>query len=41
MFLAAAHLPPDIQANWPGWLVIFVIGLIALRWLLRALGVGK
>jgi hypothetical protein len=38
--LAAAHAPAHIPADWPGWLVIGVIGLIVLRWLLKMLGIG-
>ena len=30
---AAGSLP----ANWPGWLVIIVLGLLVLAWLLKVL----
>lgn len=39
--IAAAHVPAHVPADWPGWLVIIVIGLLLLRWLLGLLGVGK
>jgi hypothetical protein len=38
MFYAAA---PQLPANWPGWVVIILIGLLVLGWLLRLLGLGK
>ena len=38
---AAAHMPEHLPANWPGWVIIFVIGFFVLRWLLRLLGIGK
>ena len=37
--LAAAA--KGLPADWPGWLIIIVIGLFVLRWLLRLLGIGK
>lgn len=34
---AAASNSPHVPANWPGWLVIIVIGLLILSWLLKIL----
>jgi hypothetical protein len=38
---AAHHVPKKVPANWPGWLVIIVGGLILPRWFLKWLGVGR
>jgi hypothetical protein len=38
-YLASAPKPPHIPADWPGWLVLIVIGLLLGRWLLKLLGI--
>jgi hypothetical protein len=40
MIPLAAHMPAHVPANWPGWLVIIVIGLLLLAGFLKLLG-GK
>jgi hypothetical protein len=39
--LTVAAGSPHLPANWPGWVVIIVVGLLVLSWLLRLLGIGK
>jgi hypothetical protein len=34
-------MPSKLPADWPGWLIIIVIGFFVLRWLLRLLGIGR
>jgi hypothetical protein len=37
----AFDMPKNVPPNWPGWLIIIVIGFFVLRWLLRLLGIGR
>lgn len=39
--LAAAGQVPKIPADWPGWLILAVIGFLGLRVLLKWLGILK
>lgn len=39
--LAVSGQVPKIPADWPGWLVVAVIGFLVLRWLLGVLGIRK
>ena len=33
----ALNTPAHVPANWPGWLVIIIAGLLVLSWLLKVL----
>ena len=39
--LAAAHMPTHLPADWLGWLVVIIGLIIALRVVLKVLGLGK
>lgn len=39
--LAAAHMPKQLPADWLGWLIIIIGLIIALRFVLRLLGLSK
>ena len=39
--LAAGGQVPKIPADWPGWLILIVIGFLGLRVLLKWLGILK
>lgn len=40
-WLAASGHVPKIPADWPGWLVLILIGLGVLYWLAGVLGLRK